>query len=214
MKLFWGPHTCAIGIHILLEEIGRPYETEKIDVSGGATHQPQFLAINPKGKVPTLVRDDGSVLTEFGAIATWLARTHPETNLLPSDSDIEARVAETIAYVEGTIHGQGYARLFKPAAFAPDDLLHAKLGLGRSSAKRQGRKLLRMASRYLTRNCAAIPMRWVMLSRLRISPCFTSSAGPLPKESSYPSTSPRTSSACLPGHRSKRCKIFGASGEA
>jgi glutathione S-transferase len=67
MKLYWGPHTCAIGIHILLEEIGKPCETEKLDVSGGATHAPLFMSVNPKGKVPTLVRDDGSVLTDFGA---------------------------------------------------------------------------------------------------------------------------------------------------
>jgi glutathione S-transferase len=54
MKLYWGPHTCAIGIHILLEEIGRPYETKKLDVSGGATHEAAFLAINPKAKVPKI----------------------------------------------------------------------------------------------------------------------------------------------------------------
>ena len=76
MKLYWGPHTCAIGIHLLLEEIGKPYETEKLDVGGGATRRPPFSGVNPKGKVPTLVRDDGTVLTEFSAIAIWLARTN------------------------------------------------------------------------------------------------------------------------------------------
>ena len=96
MKLYWGPHTCAIGIHILLEEIGRPYETEKIDVGGGATHSPAFMAINPKGKVPTLVRDDGSVLSEFAAIATWLARTNPDKGLIPDDPESEARLIETV----------------------------------------------------------------------------------------------------------------------
>ena len=91
MKLYWGPHTCAIGIHVLLEEIGEPYEAEKIDAAGGDTHEPPFSDINPKGKVPTLVRDDGSVLTEYGAIATWLARTNPEKALLPSDPEREVR---------------------------------------------------------------------------------------------------------------------------
>lgn len=77
MKLYWGPHTCAIGIHVLLEEIGAPYETERIDVAGGATREPPFAGVNPKGRVPILVRDVGTVLTEFSAIATWLARTNP-----------------------------------------------------------------------------------------------------------------------------------------
>ena len=142
MKLFWGPHTCAIGIHVLLEEIGKPYETEKLDVSGGATHKPPFLAINPKGKVPTLVRDDGTVLTEFGAIATWLARTNPEKDLLPSDPEIEARAVETLDYIEGTLHGQGYARLFAPSIFEPQDVVHGTLGLGQSSVKKQGRAMV------------------------------------------------------------------------
>lgn len=142
MKLYWGPHTCAIGIHVLLEEIGAPYETERLDVGGGATHRPPFSGLNPKGKVPTLVRDDGSVLTEFAAIATWLARTHPEKDLLPADPEIEARVVETMAYVEGAIHGQGYGRLFMPALFEPQDMVHGTLGLGASSVKRQGREMV------------------------------------------------------------------------
>ena len=142
MKLYWGPHTCAIGIHVLLEEIGAPYETERIDVSGGATEAPAFRAINPKGKVPTLVRDDGAVLTEFGAIATWLARTHPAAGLIPDDVDAEARAIEVMEYVEGTIHGQGFGRIFKPAKFEPQDVVHGKLGVGQSSVKDQGRAMV------------------------------------------------------------------------
>lgn len=138
MKLYWGPHTCAIGIHVLLEEIGAEYETEKIDVGGGATQKPRFLAINSKGKVPTLVRDDGSVLTEFPAIATWLARTHPDNRLIPDDPEQEARMVELMAYVEGTIHGQGYARIFAPRQFEPQDIVHQATGLGSSSVKTQG----------------------------------------------------------------------------
>lgn len=138
MKLYWGPHTCAIGIHVLLEEIGAPYETERLDVAGGETKQPAFAAINPKGKVPTLLRDDGSVLTEFGAIATWLARSHPEKTLIPDDPEGEAHVAEVMAYVEGTIHGQGFARMFMPKLFEPQDVVHQAIGLGASSVRAQG----------------------------------------------------------------------------
>ena len=142
MKLYWGPHTCAIGIHILLEEIGASYETEKIDVDGGATQEPRFLAINPKGKVPTLIRDDGSVLTEFGAIATWLARTYPEETLIPDDPEEEARMVELMDYVEGTIHGQGFGRIFMPRMFEPQDIVHRVTGLGSSSVKTQGMQLV------------------------------------------------------------------------
>ena len=142
MKLYWGPHTCAIGIHILLEEIGGAYETEKLDVAGGATHEPAFLAVNPKGKVPTLVRNDGSVLTEFTAIAVWLARTHPDKGLMPEDAEGEARLVEMMDYVEGTIHGQGYGRIFMPAKFEPQDMVHQATGLGSASVKAQGLQMV------------------------------------------------------------------------
>jgi len=142
MKLFWGPHTCAIGIHILLEEAGLTYETEKLDVAGGATEQPEFLGINPKGKVPTLVRDDGSVLTEFGAIATWIARQAPDARLLPEDPEAEARMTEVLEYVEGTVHRQGFGRIFKPERYAPQDFLHEKAGLGQSTVKAQGKEMV------------------------------------------------------------------------
>ncbi len=142
MKLYWGPHTCAIGIHLVLEEIGKPYETEEIDVHGGATRRQPFLSVNPKGKVPTLVRDDGSVLTEFSAIATWLARVNPEKNLLSADPEGEARAVEVMDYVDGTIHGQGFGRMMMPQQFESQDLVHGALGVGQASVKAQGRQMV------------------------------------------------------------------------
>lgn len=154
MKLFWGPHTCAIGTHVLLEEIGKPYETEKLDVAGGDTHKPPFSHVNPKGKVPTLLRDDGSVLTEYGAIAIWLARTNPEAALLPSDLDQEVRVLEIMDYVVGTLHGQGFGRVFMPQKFEPPDVVHETLGLGQSATKTKGREMVHQALGILERQLA------------------------------------------------------------
>ena len=155
MKLYWGPHTCAIGIHVLLEEIGAPYETHKLDVTGGEATRPPFITtINPKGKVPVLVRDDGSVLTEFGAIATWLARTHPEAKLLPAKPDAEARTLEILDYVVGTVHGQGFERIFKPANFEPPDVVHQSLGLGQSATEAQGREMVEQGFQVLAKQVA------------------------------------------------------------
>jgi glutathione S-transferase len=142
MKLYWGPHTCAIGTHLLLEEIGRPYAAEKIDVAGGATKEPWFTGINPKSKVPTLVLDDGRVLTEFGAIAVWLARQAPDRKLLPTDPDEEQRALSLLDYAVGTIHGQGFGRVFMPERFEPQDPVHQTLGLGQGSVKRLGRHMI------------------------------------------------------------------------
>ena len=142
MKLYWGPHTCAIGTHVLLEEIGAPYEVEKVDVAGGALKEPWFKAINPKSKVPTLVLDDGRVLTEFGAIAVWLARRRPDLHLFPTDADEEQRALSLLDYAVGTLHGQAFARVFMPERFEPQDPVHQTLGLGQSSVKKQGRQMI------------------------------------------------------------------------
>ena len=157
MKLFWGLHTCAIGAHVILEETGKPYELEKLDVAGGETQKAPFKDVNPKGKVPTLVRDDESVLTEFGAIATWLARTSPEKHLLPSDTNGEARAIEVMDYVVGTIHGQGFGRIFKPEKFEPPDVLPETTGLGASAVKDQGREIVNAGFRLLDQDLARHP---------------------------------------------------------
>ena len=69
MKLYYAPGVCSIGIHVLLEEIGKPYELEAINLREGAQYKPEYASVNPKSKVPALVRDDGSLLTEYPAIA-------------------------------------------------------------------------------------------------------------------------------------------------
>jgi glutathione S-transferase len=127
MKLYYQPGTCAIGIHVLLEEIGKPYELEKLDLQKGQQYEPGFTSINPKSKVPTLKRDDGSVLTEFPAIATWLARINPDKALLPGDAEGEARALEAMDYVVSTMHMQGFARMFRPMVFAPSETDHDKV---------------------------------------------------------------------------------------
>jgi glutathione S-transferase len=121
MKLLYSPGACSLGIHLLLEEIGKPYETERVNLQGGAQYESPFTSINPKSKVPTLVRDDGSVLTEFPAIAYWLARNNPQAKLLPDDADAQARVLEAMDYVVATMHMQGFTRIFRPGNFSPSE---------------------------------------------------------------------------------------------
>jgi glutathione S-transferase len=110
MKLYYAPGTSAVGIRVLLEEIGKPYQVVALNLRAGEQYQPPFVSINPKSKVPTLVRDDNSVLTEFGAIARWLARTNQEAGLLPADPEREARATELLDYVVGTVHMRGFSR--------------------------------------------------------------------------------------------------------
>jgi glutathione S-transferase len=119
MKLYYAPGACSIGIHVLLEEIGKPYEGIAVNLRQGEQFQSTFTSVNPKSKVPTLVRDDGSILTEFPAIAYWLARSNPASKLLPDDLDAQARVMEAMDYAVATIHMQGVSRLFRPSNYTP-----------------------------------------------------------------------------------------------
>lgn len=120
MKLFYAPGACSIGIHVVLEEIGKPYESAVVNLREGAQFKADFTAVNPKSKVPTLVRDDGTVQTEYPAIAYWLARTNPYSNLLPDNLDMQARALELIDYCVATIHMQGFSRLFRASNFTPN----------------------------------------------------------------------------------------------
>jgi glutathione S-transferase len=127
LTLCYMPPTCAIGIHVILEEIGKPYKWRKIDFAQHEHHKPEYLAINPKGKVPALIRDDGSVLTEWPAIAMWLALTNGDANLLSTDPDKIARTLEAIDYIVATLHAQAWARFFRPQNFTEIDSEQIKI---------------------------------------------------------------------------------------
>jgi len=118
MKFYMTPGSCSTGIHILLEELGLIFEVHPVNLLAGDQLSEAYLAINPKGTIPTLVLDDGSALTDFLSIAWWLARSHPEKGLLPQCPDAEAGVLEMMSYAVHTLHGEGFARIFVTERFA------------------------------------------------------------------------------------------------
>ena len=123
MKLYMAPGSCTTGIHILLEELDLAFEAWIINIPAGDHLKPDYVAINPKSTIPTLVRDDGVALTDYIAISWWLALSYPRARLLPEGAANAARVMEIISYVVGTVHGQGFARLFTTDSFTsnPDE---------------------------------------------------------------------------------------------
>jgi glutathione S-transferase len=120
MKLYHSPGACSLGIQVILEEIGKPFEVVRVSTRDGSNRKPEYLAINPKAKVPALQRDDGSVLTEFPVIAWWLAKSNPMSNLIPIEFEAEARCLEWMDYLCGTVHPQAFTRQFRPGNFAKD----------------------------------------------------------------------------------------------
>jgi glutathione S-transferase len=124
MKFYMTPGSCSTGIHIILEELEEIFEVHVVNLSAGDHFKPDFVAINPKSTIPTLVRRDGTTLTEMQAIACWLAHTHPRAKLWPEDAESACCVLEAMAYIVGTVHGQGFARIFATNTFTRNPADH------------------------------------------------------------------------------------------
>jgi len=120
MKLYHSPGACSLGIQVILEEVGKPFEVVRVSTRDGSNRKPEYLAVNPKAKVPALGRDDGTVLTEFPVIAWWLAKSNPMANLIPIEFEAEAHCLEWMDYLCGTVHPQAFTRQFRPGNFARD----------------------------------------------------------------------------------------------
>ena len=120
MKLFYNPGACSLACHILLHEAGAKHEAVPVALKDGAQFKPEYLAINPKSKVPALQRDDGSVLTEMPAISYWIAATYPKAGLLPDDAEGVARAMEWLNWMSGTVHNGGFSRIMRPERFVAD----------------------------------------------------------------------------------------------
>lgn len=132
MKFYMTPGSCSTGIHVLLEECGLVFEAYIVNLLAGDQYKADYLAINPKGSIPSLVLDDGTALTEFSAIAWWLARRYPKRQLLPESLAEEVRVLGIMNYAVHTLHTQGFARIFTTERFAPSSADHASVkALGR-----------------------------------------------------------------------------------
>ena len=126
LKLFYAPNSCAMASHIALEEAGAAYEAVKVDLVAGDQRKPDYLAINPKGRVPALVTDRG-VLTENPAILAFVAQSHPAARLAPLDDAYEfGRVQSFNSYLCSTVH-VAHAHRMRATRWADDPAAIAEM---------------------------------------------------------------------------------------
>ena len=121
--------------HIALHEVGAPFEARPVSLTRKETHTPEFLAINPEGKVPTLLIDN-TVLTEVAAILFYLARRFPDAGLWPEELDAQAQAISWMSFTAATLHparrkGMEHAR--KVYAIADQRLGDRQWAVGRYS---------------------------------------------------------------------------------
>lgn len=102
--LFYSPGSCSLASHIALEEAGADYEARRIDFQAGQQRSPDYLAINPKGRVPALVTPRG-ILTETPAILAFIAQSFPEARLAPlSDPFAFGQIQAFNSFICSTLH--------------------------------------------------------------------------------------------------------------
>jgi glutathione S-transferase len=104
LTLYYAANTCALASHIALEEAGAAFETRWVDFAAAEQTKPDYLKINPKGRVPALVTERG-VLTETPAILAYVAQTHAEARLAPLDDPFAfAELQAFLNYLCATVH--------------------------------------------------------------------------------------------------------------
>jgi glutathione S-transferase len=104
LALYFAPGSSSMAAHIALHEVGCPFESRPVSFAAKGTRQPEFLAINPRGKVPVLVVD-GHVLTEVAGILFYLARRFPEAGLLPARNALaEGEVVSWMSFLASGVH--------------------------------------------------------------------------------------------------------------
>lgn len=116
-KLYFSPGACSMAAHIVLEELGAPFETVPVMLPKGEQKTEAYKAINWKQKVPTLETTDGRRLTENVAILSWLGWSKPEAGLMPAPGTWEATEAlSLLAWFSSGVHPV-IGRFFRPSAF-------------------------------------------------------------------------------------------------
>jgi glutathione S-transferase len=136
LKLLYTPHTCSLASHIALEEVAAKYETVRIDFGANQQRAPDYLAINPKGRVPSLMTDRG-VLTETPAILAFIAQSFPDAGLAPLDDAFAfAEVQAFNSYLCSTVH-VAHAHRMRGSRWADDPAAIAEMQRKAPQAVRQ-----------------------------------------------------------------------------
>jgi glutathione S-transferase len=119
VKLYYAPGACSLASHITIEELGIPYETQKMNLAEGDQKKPEFLRINPRGRVPACVVD-GEVITENVGIITYFAGGYSSEGLWPKKTWDQAKLVSTMAWLSNSVH-PAYGHIVRAERYADDE---------------------------------------------------------------------------------------------
>ena len=123
--LYFATGSAAIPVQIMLEETGANYQAKRLSFADNEQRAPEYLAINPKGRVPALVTPDG-VITEVPALLLYLAQSYPQWQLAPTEPLALARAQEFNSYLSSTVH-VAHAHNLRGARWSDDPEAHVSM---------------------------------------------------------------------------------------
>jgi glutathione S-transferase len=124
LKLYYAPGACSTASHIGLEESGAPYESQALSFAKNEQKTPDYLSINPRGRVPALVIDQGTIV-ENTAILDYVAAAYAP-DLMPKDPVLRARAISLMAWFSNNVH-PSFTHISRPERFATDSAVHDHL---------------------------------------------------------------------------------------
>jgi len=132
MKLYYKPGACSMASHIVLNELGQPFDLEKVDTERGQTETgANYREINPNGYVPSLQTDTGTIITENPAVLQYLGDMASETNLVPANKTIErTRLHEILNFISAELHN-AYSPFFSGEELSPSAKTSVETALAR-----------------------------------------------------------------------------------
>jgi glutathione S-transferase len=126
LQLYFAPGASSLAPLVALEEIDIPYAAHRLDLAAGDQRRPEYLKVNPRGRVPTLVVG-GQPVTEVLAILTYLAHRYPHSELLPLADPLKlAKAYEVMSWFASTVH-VAFAQIARPERYADDETVKAAL---------------------------------------------------------------------------------------
>lgn len=123
LTLYYSPGACSMAAHIVLEESGQEYQAKQVRFADAEQRSEAYLKINPQGRVPALILDDGEPLAENTAILPYLGKRF---GLWPGDPIVEARVLSLIGFLATNVH-PSVAHMWRPYRYAADPAVHPQI---------------------------------------------------------------------------------------
>ncbi|HSS27420.1 MAG TPA: glutathione S-transferase, partial [Usitatibacter sp.] len=118
IKLYYAPGACSLASHIAIEEVGLPYETVRLNLAEGDQRKPEYLKLNPRGRVPTVIVG-GEILTENVGILSYFGGGYPNARIWPKDTWHQAKAVSTMAWLSSTVHTT-YGHIFRAGRYVDD----------------------------------------------------------------------------------------------